>query len=105
MGKWRQRFLERRSMGSTTNVRPGKPRSIDDERVAELINKTLHTKPADGATHWSVRTVAAETGDLQDQRAPLLQALGPAAAPHRAASSSPPIRSSSRSCAMSWGCI
>jgi len=27
-----------------------------------LIKTTLHTKPADGATHWSVRSVAAETG-------------------------------------------
>ena len=27
-----------------------------------MINTTLHTKPADGATHWSVRAVAAETG-------------------------------------------
>ena len=26
-----------------------------------MINTTLHTKPADGSTHWSVRTVAAET--------------------------------------------
>jgi putative transposase len=27
-----------------------------------LINTTLHTKPADGSTHWSVRPVADETG-------------------------------------------
>jgi hypothetical protein len=27
-----------------------------------LINTTLHTKPADGSTHWSVRAVADETG-------------------------------------------
>ena len=30
---------------------------IDDESVAQLIRTTLHTKPADGATHWSVRSV------------------------------------------------
>ncbi|AGK50453.1 winged helix-turn helix family protein [Burkholderia thailandensis MSMB121] len=41
--------------------RPGKPRTIDDERLAQLIHKTLHTKPADGSTHWSVRTIAVET--------------------------------------------
>ena len=62
MGKWRSRFIERRIAGLYDDVRPGKPRSIDDERVAQLINTTLHTKPANGATHWSVRTVAAETG-------------------------------------------
>ena len=27
-----------------------------------MINKSLHTKPASGATHWSVRSIAAETG-------------------------------------------
>jgi putative transposase len=27
-----------------------------------LIKTPLHTKPANGATHWSVRKVAAETG-------------------------------------------
>jgi putative transposase len=43
-------------------VRPGKPRTIDDERVAQLIKTTLHTKPANGSTHWSVRTLANETG-------------------------------------------
>jgi len=43
-------------------MRPGPPPSIDDERVAGLIKTTLHTNPADGATHWSVRSVAAETG-------------------------------------------
>src|SRR4249920_209115 len=62
VGKWRARFIERRLPGLYDDMRPGKPRSIDDERVAELINTTLHTKPADGATHWSVRSAAAETG-------------------------------------------
>ena len=37
-------------------------RTIDDERIAQLINTTLHTKPSDGSTHWSVRTVAGQTG-------------------------------------------
>jgi putative transposase len=29
-------------------LRPGKPRSIDDERIAELLNTTLHARPKDG---------------------------------------------------------
>jgi putative transposase len=60
-GKWRRRFIERRISGLYDELRPGKPRTIDDERVADLITKTLHTKPSDGATHWSVRAMAAET--------------------------------------------
>ncbi len=62
VGKWRRRFVQRRISGLYDESRPGKPRTIDDERVAELINKTLHTKPADGATHWSVRAMATEMG-------------------------------------------
>jgi putative transposase len=62
VGKWRTRFIERRLAGLYDDVRPGAPRTIDDERVAQLIKTTLHTKPADGGTHWSVRSVAAETG-------------------------------------------
>jgi putative transposase len=61
VGKWHIRFLEQRIDGLYDEVRPGKPRTIDDERLAQLIHKTLHTKPADGSTHWSVRTIAAET--------------------------------------------
>ena len=58
VGKWRTRFIERRIAGLYDDVRPGKPRMIDDEHAAQLINTTLHTKPANGSTHWSVRTVA-----------------------------------------------
>ena len=62
VGKWRRRFIERRINGLYDELRPGKPRTIDDERVAQLINKTLHTKPTDGSTHWSVRSMGDETG-------------------------------------------
>jgi len=62
VGKWRRRFIERRIGGLYDELRPGKPRSIDDERVAALLHKTLHTKPENGSTHWSVRTMADETG-------------------------------------------
>lgn len=62
VGKWRRRFIERRITGLYDELRPGKPRTIDDERVAELIQTTLHSKPLNGATHWSVRTLSAETG-------------------------------------------
>src|SRR5271169_1710932 len=43
-GKWRRRFLQARINGLYDELRPGKPRTIDDERVAELIKTTSHTK-------------------------------------------------------------
>lgn len=98
VGKWRARFIERRIAGLYDDVRPGKPRTIDDERVAQLIKTTLHTKPANGSTHWSVRTVAAETG---------ISKTSSLACSRIAArvSSCPTIRSSSRSCATWSACI
>jgi transposase/AraC-like DNA-binding protein len=42
-------------------LRPGRPRSYGDEQVAALMRKVLHSRPPK-ATHWSVRTVAADTG-------------------------------------------
>lgn len=58
---WRNRFLDHGLVGLYGEERPGRPRHHDDERIAELINKTLHSKPK-GATHWTVRSVAGETG-------------------------------------------
>jgi putative transposase len=62
VNKWRVRYVRDRISGLYDELRPGRPRTVDDERVAELINKTLHTKPADGSTHWSTRGLASETG-------------------------------------------
>lgn len=60
VGLWRRRFLKRGLMGLHEELRPGRPRSIPDEKVATLIRRTLRSKPKDG-THWSCRSLAAET--------------------------------------------
>ena len=60
VGKWRQRFLKHRIPGLYDELRSGRPRSIEEERVAALIRKTLDKKPKDGSTHWSVRSAATE---------------------------------------------
>src|SRR6201993_1167902 len=57
VGKWRQRFLRSRIQGPYDELRPGRPRSISDEKVAALLRRTLKTKPPAG-THWSVRQAA-----------------------------------------------
>jgi len=41
--------------------RPGRPRTITDEQVEAVIVKTLESTPRD-ATHWSTRSMAAESG-------------------------------------------
>jgi putative transposase len=60
VGLWRQRYLEQRIPGLYDELRPGGPRSIEDEQIAELIRKTIDTKPKD-STHWTCRSIAAET--------------------------------------------
>src|SRR6202034_1504255 len=61
VGKWRRRFLKRRCDDLLDEARPARPRRIDDDQVAAVIERTLRTTPAD-ATHWSIRSMAAETG-------------------------------------------
>ena len=43
--------------GLHDDLRPGRPRTYDDEKVAELINHALQEKP-DNASAWSVRLMA-----------------------------------------------
>ncbi len=61
VGKWRRRFAEHRIEGLSDEYRAGRPRSITDAQVAEIIKQTLETTPKD-ATHWSIRSMAAGTG-------------------------------------------
>jgi putative transposase len=58
---WRRRFREQRLLGLNDELRPGRPRTHDEERVAELLNTAIARKPP-AATHWSVRDLAAATG-------------------------------------------
>ena len=80
VGKWRRRYLQQGIQGLHDELRPGRPRSICDERVAELIQKTLKTKPKDG-THWTVRSIAAETELSKSSVHRIWQAFG--LQPHR----------------------
>jgi transposase len=58
----RERFLDD-GPGGLAQVRPGRGRkpSISPEKVAEIVNATLHEKPA-GETHWSCRSMANAQG-------------------------------------------
>ncbi len=60
VGQWRRRYLRQRVQGLYDELRPGGPRSIRDEEIVRLLRRTLKTQPR-GGTHWSCRTLAAET--------------------------------------------
>lgn len=59
VGKWRERYRRDGLEGLYGEERPGRPRTVSDEKVAELVRKTLQSKPRN-ATHWSVRLMAAQ---------------------------------------------
>ena len=81
VGKWRRRFLKDRCDGLLDEARPGRPRTINDDQVAAVIERTLRTTPVD-ATHWSIRSMAAETGFSHTTIRRMWVAFGLQSAPH-----------------------
>jgi transposase len=61
VGKWRERFAKERLEGLRDEPRSGAPRTVTDERIADLLVRTLEAAPED-ATHWSTRAMAAACG-------------------------------------------
>jgi len=78
--KWRNRFAEHRLEGLLDEPRPGQPRKITDQKVDEVITKTLESTPRD-ATHWSTRSMAREVALTQTAVHDMWQAFG--LKPHR----------------------
>jgi len=62
VARWRNRFLEGGIAALEKDApRPGRTRTITDGRVKQVVEMTLHQKPAN-ATHWSTRTMATAAG-------------------------------------------
>jgi transposase len=78
--RWRSRFAEHRLDGLTDEPRPGRPRTVTDAQVEEVIVKTLESTPKD-ATHWSTRSMAREVGLTQSAVLRIWKAFG--LQPHR----------------------
>ena len=76
VGKWRARFVTARLDGLCDEPRPGQPRKITDERVEEVIVKTLEHRPANQDTHWSTRSMAKATGLNQTAVSRIWRAFG-----------------------------
>lgn len=73
--KWRNRFARLRLEGLSDEPRPGRPRTITDERVEKVITKTLEERPQQ-ATHWSTRTMAESLGMSQSSISRIWRAFG-----------------------------
>ena len=80
VGKWRGRYLTDGLDGLLDEPRPGRPRTISDAAVEEVIVRTLETTPKH-ATHWSTRSMAAQVGLSQTAVSRIWRAFG--LQPHR----------------------
>jgi transposase len=61
--EWRAQFVED-GVGGVGQVRAGRGRkpTIPQERIDAMVRDTLHAKPSDGSTQWSVRSMAKHSG-------------------------------------------
>jgi len=59
--KWRERFRVRRLAGLADEPRPGVPRKVTDDRVIEVITRTLEGPPPQ-MTQWTTRSMAEVAG-------------------------------------------
>jgi transposase len=74
--KWRGRFVRLRLEGLSDEPRPGRPRTITDEQVEQVITKTLEEPPPRQDTHWSTRQMARATGLSQTAISRIWRAFG-----------------------------
>jgi transposase len=58
---WRSRYQRDGLAGLHGELRPGRPRTHGDDKVAGLLRTVLKSKP-EVATHWTIRSAAAKTG-------------------------------------------
>jgi putative transposase len=78
---WRNRFLQQGLVGLYDERRSGRPRTVEAEEITALIRKTLTTKPEDGSTQWTCRSIAVETKISKSEVQRIWSTLG--IAPHR----------------------
>ena len=74
--KWRGRFVRDRLDGLVDEPRPGRPRTIADEQVEQVVTKTLEEPPPNNDTHWSTRSMARQVGLSQTAISRIWRAFG-----------------------------
>jgi transposase len=76
VAKWRGRFVRERLEALSDEPRPGRPRTIADEQVEQVIVKALEEPPPNHDSHWSTRSMARVTGMSQTAISRIWRAFG-----------------------------
>ncbi len=56
--------------------RPGRPRTVEDDKVEEIVLRTLGEAPPNGDTHWSNRSMARRAGVSRETFGRIWRAFG-----------------------------
>lgn len=64
VSKWKRRYSQGGFFALSDAPRSGRPRSVTDTSIANVVALTLEMQP-EGATHWSTRELARHTGMSQ----------------------------------------
>ena len=83
VGKWRRRFIERGVQGLHDELRPGRPRTYDDEKVAVLINRALQHRKARPRRRLERAPDGRSRGRVEEHRATVDFPVRGQAAPQR----------------------
>jgi hypothetical protein len=59
---WRKRYAEYGIEGLEDQPKLGRPRTIGQDKIAEIVATTLTPPQGEGVTHWSVRRLAKQSG-------------------------------------------
>ena len=62
VGKRLKRYRELGLEELHDELLPERPRTYEEDTVAEVVNRAPQTRPPDGSTHWSARSLVAATG-------------------------------------------
>jgi transposase len=75
--RWRSRF-EAEGVASVGQIRPGRgrPPEIDADKIAAIVDDTLHTVPDDGSVAWSTRLLGKRHGVGKDSVARIWRSRG-----------------------------
>lgn len=74
VSRWKQLYAKGGFHSVSDAPRSGRPRTLTDDMVGEVVRLTLETSPK-GATHWSTRSLAKKTGMSQSSVSRIWQAF------------------------------